>query len=124
MTIKSKAKRGAAYSEVEDKAIATAYVALAVAQYTGQKLSKAQLTRDLQASVCSERSRGSIDASFMNCSGVAVDNSMLPGLPFGYVKGYKPAPNYRKGLLPALQAALIDAAAHDSVKANLRGVAS
>lgn len=93
-----KAKRGGAYTAEENKAIAAAYVALAVAQYQDRKASKAELIRQLQAGPVSGRSRGSIEAKFMNYSAAAVAHGLLPGLPFGYVKGYKPAPNRQKGL--------------------------
>lgn len=104
-------KRGAAYSAAELQATAAAYVRMAVAQYTGQKVNKAAIQRELQAGVCAARSRGSLDAKFMNYSAVAVDNNMLPGLPFGYVKGYKPAPNYQGAMVAALGDALTAAVA-------------
>ncbi len=104
-------KRGKAYSENELQATAAAYVRMAVGQACGQKVNKAALTRELQAGVCADRSRGSIDAKFMNYSAVAVDHAMLPGLPFGYVKGYKPAPNYQKAMVEALRDAIGHAAA-------------
>lgn len=116
-------KRGAAYSADELAATAAAYVRFAVAQYTGVKVNKAAVQRELMAGVCSERSRGSLDAKFMNYSAVAVDNNMLPGLPFGYVKGYKPAPNYQAAMVDALDAALdaavsIDAQAAYAMQSN------
>ena len=99
-------KRGAAYSADELKATAAAYVGFAIAQYTGQRVNKAAVQRELMAGVCAGRSRGSLDAKFMNYSAVAVDHNMLPGLPFGYVKGYKPAPNYQAAMVDALRDAI------------------
>lgn len=113
----AKSKRGAAYSDAELKATAAAYVAMAIGQYIGVKVNKAALTRELQAGACADRSRGSLDAKFMNYSAVAVDNGMLPGLPFGYVKGYKPAPNYQRAMVAALDAALTEAVAVDAAAA-------
>jgi len=90
----------------ENKALCDAYAKLAVAQYRGEKVNKAALTREHQAGPLAARSRCSIDASWMNCSAAAVDHNLLPGLPFGYVKGYKPAPNRRKGLSAFIVAGL------------------
>lgn len=104
-------KRGAAYTAEELQATAAVYVQMAVAQYTGQKVNKAALQRELQAGVCADRSRGSLDAKFMNYSAVAIDNNMLPGLPFGHVKGYKPAPNYQGAMVVALADAIMRAVA-------------
>lgn len=112
-----KKRRGAAYSADELAATAAAYVTMAVGQYAGQKVNKAALTRDLQAGVCADRSRGSLDAKFMNFSAVAVDHGMLPGLPFGYVKGYKPAPNYQRAMVEALR----DAIGHAMAEALVGG---
>ena len=94
--------RGAAYSAAELDATAGAYVTMALAQFTGQKVNKAALQRDRMAGVCAARSRGSLDAKFMNYSAVAVERNLLPGLPFGHVQGYKPAPNYQKAMVEAL----------------------
>lgn len=97
-----KTKRGAAYSAEELAAVADAYVRFAIAQYRGQKVNKAAAQRELMAGVCAARSRGSLDAKFMNYSAVAVERNLLPGLPFGHVQGYKPAPNYQKAMVEAL----------------------
>ena len=92
------------YSEVEHAAIADAYVALAAAQSAGRKVSKAEIVRNLMA--FTGRTRGAIEAKFMNMSAAAVANGLLPGLPGGYVKGYKPAPNGAKALPLILVAAM------------------
>lgn len=112
-------KRGAAYSAAELEATAEAYVAFALAQYTGAKVNKAAVQRELMAGVCAARSRGSLDAKFMNYSAVAVEYNLLPGLPFGHVKGYKPAPKYQAAMVEALR----DAIARAMVAGISRGVA-
>lgn len=113
-------KRGAPYSADELAATAAVYVRFAVAQYCGEKVNKAAAQRELMAGVCAGRSRGSLDAKFMNYSAVAVDNNMLPGLPFGHVKGYKPAPNYQKAMVDALR----DAIGHAMAEALAGGFAA
>lgn len=102
----SKAKRGGAYSAEELAAVADTYVRFAIAQYRGEKVNKAAAQRELMAGVCSERSRGSLDAKFMNFSAVAQKLNALPGLPFGHVQGYKPAPNYQRAMEEALTEAI------------------
>ncbi len=92
------------YSEEENLKIAAAYAWLAVAQYTDQKVVKSHLVAALVKET--GRSRGSIESKFMNYSAAAVDHNLLPGLPFGYVKGYKPASNRQKGISKYLVAAL------------------
>lgn len=120
----TKSKRGAAYSADELAATAAAYVGFAIAQYRGEKVNKAAKQRELMAGVCSARSRGSLDAKFMNYSAVAVDNNMLPGLPFGYVKGYKPAPNYQAAMVDALRDALDAAIYADNATAEQQAAAA
>lgn len=97
-----------AYTVAEHCALAAAYAFLAAKQTAGEAVNKAQLIRELQAGACSARSRGAIEAKFMNLSHVAQVAGLFPQLPGGYVKGYKPAPNGAKVLLAYLQAALKD----------------
>ena len=95
-----------AYSATETAVLAAAYLHLADAQAAGAKVNKAELIRILLAGPLSGRSRCAVEAKFMNMSAVAVAHNLLPELPGGYVKGYKPAPNGAKDLLPALQDAI------------------
>ncbi len=95
------------YSIEENIHVAAAYASLAVAQYTGAKLVKSHIVATLVKTT--GRSRGSIESKFMNYSAAAVDHNLLPGLPFGYVKGYKPAHHRQKGISKFLRAALADA---------------
>lgn len=94
-----------AYTDSEHAVIAAAYVRLAVSQHAGEKVNKAALIRGLRETM-PHRTRGAIEAKFMNLSAVAVEHDFLPVLPGGYVKGYKPAPNYAKALKDALIIAL------------------
>lgn len=93
------------YSEVEHAAIADAYVALVAAQIAGRKVSKAEIVRGLMATT--GRTRGAIEAKFMNMSAAAVAHGLFPELPDGYVKGYKPAPNGAKSLPGFIVAAMV-----------------
>jgi len=97
------------YTHEEHVALAEAYAFMATEQEAGRKVNKAQLARDLQAGACAVRTRGAIEAKWMNMSAVAVEFGLLPNLPDGYVKGYKPAPNYGKALITYLQDALLKA---------------
>jgi len=85
------------YSPQENALIAEQYVKLAVAQFTGAKLVKSDVVKALIPQL-NNRSRGSIESKFMNFSAKAVEFNLLPGLPFGYVKGYKPASKAQKGI--------------------------
>lgn len=96
--------KGKPYSDAENIVIAAAYVKLADAQHRGEHITKAPLVRELAHAT--GRSRGSIEAKFMNYSAVAVAGNLLPSLPNGYVKGYKPAPNGQKGMDQHLRDAL------------------
>ena len=98
--------RGSNYTTEEHAAICAVYVTMAVEQAAGRKVNKAAIIRDLIATVCPTRSRGSIEAKLMNISAAAVARNLLPGLPGGYVQGYKPAPNGSKSLGDDLTAAL------------------
>jgi len=98
--------RGTNYSATEHAALCAAYVSMAVEQNAGRKVNKAAIIRDLIATVCPTRSRGSIEAKFMNISAAAISRNLLPGLPGGHVQGYKPAPNGSKSLADDLTAAL------------------
>ena len=98
-------KRGANYTDAEHSAIARAYLRLAIAQYEGRAVNKAALVRGLRV-IMPARSRGSIEAKFMNFSAAAVASTLLPALPGGYVKGYKPAPNGSKSLSQWLMVAI------------------
>lgn len=89
------------YSPEETRAIAAAYVRMAVNQFNGQRYSKADVVRGLLHAM-PHRTRGAIEAKFMNLSAVAVRSNLLPILPNGYVQGYKPAPNGAKALHNAL----------------------
>ncbi len=101
-----------AYTDAEHRAIAAAYVRLAVAQYEGRKVNKAALVRGIRA-IFPHRTRGAIEAKFMNLSAAAVAGNLLEALPGGYVKGYKPAPNGAKSLGDFLRVAIHnDKAAH------------
>lgn len=93
-----------AYSDHEHELLAGAYVAMAIYQLTGRKYSKAEIVRGLMA--VTGRTRGAIEAKFMNLSAAAVKGGILPALPGGYVKGYKPAPNGAKCLESFLLVAL------------------
>lgn len=90
------------YSDNETRALCDAYVRLAVAQFAGDRVSKAALVRELQAGALAGRTRGAIEAKLMNISAHAVRSNLLPMLPGGYVKGYKPAPNGAKALHDSL----------------------
>lgn len=94
-----------AYTDNETRIIADAYVRLVAAEASGIKLNKAQLYRDI-APLLQGRTRGAVEAKWMNLSHVALTNGMLPGLVNGYVAGYKPAPNGAKALKDALIVAL------------------
>lgn len=94
-----------AYTENETRIIADAYARLVAAEAAGIKLNKAQLYRDI-APLLNNRTRGAVEAKWMNLSHVALVNGMLPGLVNGYVAGYKPAPNGAKALHDALIVAL------------------
>lgn len=96
--------KGKPYSDAENIIIAVAYAKLAAAQHRGEHVAKAPLVRELVHAT--GRSRGSIEAKFMNYSAVAVEHKLLLALPDGYVKGYKPAPNGQKGMDVHLAAAL------------------
>ena len=85
----------------ETSALLAAYGSLGDAQAAGLYLSKAALVRSLMAGPCIGRSKGSVEAKLMNLSAACV----LAGT--GYVKGYKPAPNMQRCLIP-LVAAWID----------------
>jgi hypothetical protein len=98
--------RGKNWTYSENHALVAAYAAMALAQYNGESVNKSAIIRVLMAGECADRSRGSIEAKFMNCSAVAVQYGMLDSLPNGYVKGYKPAPNYQKVLREFLIEAL------------------
>jgi len=98
------------YTDNETALICAAYARLATAEQAGVPLNKAQLYRDL-APLTQGRTRGAIEAKWMNCSHVAVTLGLLPGLPNGHVTGYKPAPNAAKALTKALATAI-------SVEAN------
>lgn len=90
------------YNDSETRALCDAYVSMAVAQFAGDRVNKAALVRTLQAGALAGRTRGAIEAKFMNISAHAVRSDLLPMLPGGYVKGYKPAPNGAKALHDAL----------------------
>ena len=92
--------KAAPYSESEQQLVAAEYVLLAVAQYLGEKRKKVTVVAELVAAT--GRSRGSIESKFMNYSAVAVEFDLLPALPNGYVKGYKPASKYQKSMKDAL----------------------
>jgi len=92
------------YTDADRTAIARQYVRLAIAQFTQQKLVKAKIVRELME--VTGRTRGAIEACFMNISHSAKQADLLPQLPDGYVKGYKPAPNGAKAWPDFLQAAL------------------
>lgn len=85
------------YSTEESRIIAQAYTLLAIHQFEGTRVNKAQLYRDT-APLLNGRTRGAFEAKLMNCSAIAVARGLLPMLPGGYVKGYKPAPNAAKAL--------------------------
>lgn len=102
---KQKAARGGAYTAGENAVVVAAYVRLVVAQRAGEKVNKAALVREVLAQ-CPGRSRGSIEAKFMNLSAFAVRDGLLPDLPGGYVQGYKPAPNGQAVLAEMLRAEL------------------
>lgn len=85
----------------EITALLVAYGSLVDAQAEGTYLSKAGLVRALMAGPCNTRSKGSVEAKLMNLSAACV----LAGT--GYVRGYKPAPNMQRILIP-LVAAWID----------------
>ena len=90
-----------AWTQDEITALLVAYGSLVDAQAAGTYLSKAALVRSLMAGPCNTRSKGSVEAKLMNLSAACV----LAGC--GYVKGYKPAPNMQRCLIP-LVAAWID----------------
>lgn len=94
------------YTHEEHAEIVRRYVDLVEAQIAGTKLSKAQIARDLIAQF-PHRTRGAFDGKFMNLSHAAVANGLLPQLPDGYVKGFKPAPNGAKILKDYLAAELM-----------------
>jgi hypothetical protein len=99
------------YSNQENELVSAAYVRLVLAQFKAEKLTKSHLVAELVAAT--GRSRGSIESKFMNYSSAAVDKGLLPGLPNGFVKGYKPASNSQKGLADYLIVALARALIHD-----------
>jgi len=86
------------WTQDEITALLAAYGQLVDAQAAGLYLSKAALVRSLMAGPCIERSKGSIEAKLMNLSAACV----LAGC--GYVKGYKPAPNMQRILVPLVAA--------------------
>ena len=86
--------KGKAYTDCERCLIAAAYVRMAIAQLNGEKLVKIELIRDLMKKT--DRTRGAIEASFMNISHHCKNDGYISTLPDGYVKGYKPAPNAAK----------------------------
>lgn len=100
--------RNKPYTPAENARIVAAYIMLAKAQADGEPMNKAQLVRTLIKDwpTSPARSRGSIEAKFMNCSAVADQYGLLPSLPNGYVKGYKPAPNYQSDLAAMLRDAV------------------
>ena len=89
------------WTQDEINALLKAYGQLVDAQAAGLYLSKAGVVRALMAGPCIGRSKGSVEAKFMNLSAACV----MAGT--GYVKGYKPAPNMQRILIP-LVAAWID----------------
>lgn len=103
--------RNKPYTPQENTLIAAAYALLAENQDQGITTNKAKLVRTLIADWQTRtgmpaRSRGSIEAKFMNASAIVSERGWLSHLPNGYVKGYKPAPNYQAALVDALAAAL------------------
>jgi hypothetical protein len=108
--------RNKSWNYEENTAIAEAYALMAVLQLSGNKFNKSQLIRTLRGESqdvdaplfgqCAARSRGSIEAKLMNCSAVALEFGLCAALENGYVKGYKPAPNYQKVLREFLIEAL------------------
>ena len=85
--------RNPAWNPTENAALLQAYGQLVDAQADGAYLSKAALIRQLQAGPLSARSRGSVEAKFMNISAALVKAG------HGHVRGYKPAPNMQRCLL-------------------------
>jgi hypothetical protein len=98
--------RNKSWQYSENQALSGAYASMAMAQYNGESVNKSAIIRGLMAGECCNRSRGSIEAKFMNCSAVVVRYGMLAELPNGYVKGYKPAPNYQAALVEFVREAL------------------
>ena len=92
------------WSDLENAAVAALWVAMAVAQYKGEKFVKARGVAEVVKA--SGRGRCSVEAKLMNLSAAAVKLAATPWLPEGYVKGYKPAPNYQKAIEAHLLAAL------------------
>ena len=92
----------------EITALLAAYGSLVDAQAAGLYLSQTAsfptrrssdlLVRSLMAGPCIGRSKGSVEAKLMNLSAACV----LAGT--GYVKGYKPAPNMQRILIPLVAA--------------------
>lgn len=89
-----------AYTEQDHVHIVDGYLRLVGAQIKEQPINKAQLVREIMGKI--DRTRGAVEAKFMNLSAVAVKEKLLPQLPGGYVKGYKPAPNGAAALTPLL----------------------
>ncbi len=81
----------------ENKALLRAYGLLVDAEAEGRYLNKRQLVRTLQAGILSNRSKGSIEAKFMNISAACEKYG------FGYVTGYRPAANMQRSLLPMVR---------------------
>ena len=96
--------RNNVWNEAENNMVAALWVKMATHQYTGDKLVKAHEVKAITDAT--GRGRCSVEAKLMNLSAVAVKLNLTPWLENGYVKGYKPAPNYQKSLEIALQVAL------------------
>ena len=78
------------WTDSDNQAVCALYFQMYSMQAQGVKFSKAPLVRELATEL--DRSKGSIEAKLMNCSGVMVDLVLV------YVTGYKPLSNYQHDL--------------------------
>ncbi len=95
--------RNKPWNDQENKLLADFYVAGCVAQYKGNKFIKAHAVKAIVEAT--GRTRGSVEAKAMNYSASAVKQGLCAWLPNGYMKGYKPAPNYQASIDETIRAA-------------------
>jgi hypothetical protein len=81
------------WSRLEVEAIVSDYFEMLAMELSGQEFNKAERNRNVQKFL-NNRARGSVEFKHQNISAVLIE------LGYPYIKGYKPARNYQKSLLP------------------------